>query len=32
MTHIENTIQNRKNKYLSPIEREEIVALHKAGH
>lgn len=32
MAHTENTIQNRKNKHLSPFERGEIAALHKAGH
>ena len=32
MAHIENTIQNRKNKHLSPFERGKIAALHKAGH
>lgn len=32
MAHIENTIQNRKNKHLSPFERGEIAALRKAGH
>ena len=32
MAHTENTIQNRKNKHLSPFERGQIAALHKAGH
>src|SRR5690625_857734 len=32
MAHTENTIQNRKNKHLSPCERGEIAALHKEGH
>src|SRR5690625_4421646 len=32
MAHTENTTQNRKNKHLSPFERGEIAALHKAGH
>lgn len=32
MAHTENTIQNRKDKHLSPFERGEIAALHKAGH
>ena len=32
MAHTENTIQNRKNKHLSPFERGEIAALHNAGH
>jgi len=32
MAHIENTIQNHKNKHLSPFERGQIAALHKAGH
>nr|WP_186669088.1 IS30 family transposase [Sporosarcina sp. BP05] len=31
MAHTENTIQNRKNKHLSPFERGQIGALHKAG-
>ncbi len=32
MAHTENTIQNRKDKHLSPFERGQIAALHKAGH
>ena len=32
MAQTENTIQNRKNKHLSPFERSQIAALHKAGH
>lgn len=32
MAHTDNTIQNRKNKHLSPFERGQIAALHKAGH
>ena len=32
MAHTENTIQNRKNKHLSPFERGQIAALHNAGH
>lgn len=32
MAHTENTIQNRKNKHLSPFERGKIDALHRAGH
>jgi len=32
MAQTENTIQNRKNKHLTPFERGEIAALHKAGH
>ena len=32
MAHTENTIQNRKNKHLSPFERRQIDALHRAGH
>lgn len=32
MAHIENTIQNAKYKHLSPFERGEISALHRAGH
>lgn len=32
MAHTENTIQNRENKNLSPFERGQIAALHKAGH
>ncbi len=32
VAHIDNTIQNRRNKHLSPFERGEIAALHKAGH
>lgn len=31
MAHTDNTIQNRKNKHLSPFERGQIDALHKAG-
>ena len=32
MAHTNNTTQNQKNKHLSPFERGEISALHKAGH
>lgn len=32
MAHTEDTIQNRKNKHLSPFERGQIAALHNAGH
>jgi len=32
MAHIENTIQNRKNKHLSPFERGQIAALHNTNH
>ena len=32
MAHTENTIQNRKNKHLSPFERGQIAALHNARH
>ncbi len=32
MAHIENTIQNLKYKHLSPVEQDEISALHRAGH
>lgn len=32
MALTENTIQNRKNKHLSPFERGQIEALHRAGH
>lgn len=32
MAQTNNTIQNRKNKHLSPFERGQIAALHKAGH
>lgn len=32
MAQTENTIQNCKNKHLSPFERGQIAALHNAGH
>lgn len=32
IAHIENTIENLKNKHLSLFEREQINALHRAGH
>jgi len=32
MAQIENTIQNRKDKHLSPFERGKIAALHNTGH
>ena len=32
VAHNENTIQNRRNKHLSPFERGQIAALHNAGH
>ena len=31
IAHIENTIENRKNKHLSPFERGQIAALKQAG-
>jgi hypothetical protein len=32
MAHIKNTMENSKNKHLTPFERGQIAAPHNAGH